>query len=188
MTQKNNYGEITPATPLHNSSIRLDKLPATGRHIVLTAGADECAAIAERLQIDSVQSFGAKVHATRMKGGILIKGALKSELSQLCVVTFVPVAEKVSEEFTRIFLSGPDAKTEVNAGAEVFVDLEGEDLPDYFEGPDVDITDLLMEVLALSLSSYPRAPDAKLPENAQAGDAGELSPFAALEQLKHRGD
>lgn len=186
--QKSDKDTISAAHPLHDASIRLDQLPANGRHIVLNAGAEECSAIAERLQVDSVSSFSAKVHAKPIKGGILIEGTLKFDLSQLCVVTFKPVPESVSEEFKRIFLSGTDAKTEVGAGAEVFIDLEGEDLPDYFEGPDVDVTDLLMEVLALSLSDYPRAPGAKLPENAQADDSEETSPFAALEQLKHRGD
>lgn len=179
---------LNPANPLRNASIRLDKLPANGRHIVLEAATDECAAIAQRLQIDSVQSFSARIHAQPIKGGIHIKGQLKASLSQLCVVTFVPVSEHIEEEFSRIYLAGTDAKTEVTSGAEVFVDLEGEDLPDYFEGPDVDVTDLLMEVLALALDAYPRAPDAELPKAVIDENESIPSPFSALEQLKQPRD
>jgi uncharacterized metal-binding protein YceD (DUF177 family) len=180
--------EVTPESPLRNASIRLDQLPANGRNLVLKAEPDECAAIAERLKLDSVQAFSARVHAAPIKGGIQIKGQLEADLSQLCVVTFVPVAEHIEEEFSRIFLAGGENTATHAAGAEVFVDLEGEDLPDYFEGPDVDLTDLLMEILALAITPYPRAPDAELPEIASDDDEGEASPFAALEQLKRGRD
>ena len=43
-------------------------------------------------------------------------------------------------------------------GAEVFVDLEGEDLPDHFDGPEADLSEWLIETLALALDPYPRKP------------------------------
>ena len=54
------------------------------------------------------------------------------------------------------------------ASAEVFVDLEGDDMPDHFEGHEADLSDLIVETLALAIDPYPRAPDASLEDRASA--------------------
>ena len=41
-----------------------------------------------------------------------------------------------------------------------------------------------MEVFALAIDLYPRAPGAALPEEGAGDDPAELSPFAALKALK----
>lgn len=162
----------------------MDKLPIDGRVMELSADADERAAIAQRLQVIDVEKFAARAQARPIKGGVQVSGNLSSHIIQSCVVTFVPVPEEVSLPFDRVFLPGSAADGDSRPGSEVFVDLEGDDLPDYFEGPDVDLTDLLMEVLALGINPYPRAEGAKVPEKLTNLDDEQPSHFAVLEQLK----
>jgi uncharacterized metal-binding protein YceD (DUF177 family) len=64
------------------------------------------------------------------------------------------------------------------------VNLEDDDLPDYFEGNEIDLADLVLEVFALAIDLYPRKPGAELPEDMAGDDPAELSPFAALKALK----
>ena len=175
---------ISPEHPLKDAKIRLDKLPADGRTVEIEADAEERAAIAARMRVDIVNSFAAHALARPIKGGMQVTGSLEAELVQSCVVTFDPVMERVMQSFERVFLSGSPEGTQPKPGAEVFVDLEGDDLPDYFDGPDIDLTELLMEVLALNINPYPRAPDAELPEDARDEGNEKQSPFAALEALK----
>jgi len=73
------------------------------------------------------------------------------------------------------------------ADAEVFVDLEGDDVPDHFEGNEADLSDLIIETLALGIDPYPRL------EGESVGIAGDPdheddSPFAGLKALKIDGD
>ena len=172
--------------PLLNASIRLDNLPVGGRNIKVSTNETQRAAISQLLKIDALDSLTAELSATPMKGGIQVVGKLHALVTQPCVATFVPVTQDVEEEFRRIFLSGEDETNSNAAGSEVFIDLEGDDLPDYFAGPNVDFSELLLEVLSLAIDPFPRAPGA---EAASTGDVvEEISPFAALKALKSTGD
>ena len=170
--------------PLLDAQVRLDSLPATGRHLKVTASEDQRAVIAERLGILSVESLNAELHARPLKGGIEVSGKLSAEVSQACVITFEPVSETISEELFRLFLHGPSDEPVPASGAEVFVDLDGADQPDRFEGPEVDLTEWLVETLSLALEPYPRKPGAAVaPEYHDEGDETD-SPFQALKALK----
>ena len=47
-------------------------------------------------------------------------------------------------------------------GSEVFIDLEDDDFPDHIDGPEVDLSALLIETLALAIDPYPRRPGESL--------------------------
>ena len=174
----------TTNEPLLDAQVRLDSLPATGRHLSVTASETQCAAIAERLGVLSVESLTAELHARPLKGGIEVSGTLTAAVTQACVITFEPVPETVSEDLFRLFLHGPSDEPTPASGAEVFVDLDGEDLPDRFEGPEVDLTEWLVETLSLAIEPYPRKPGAEIaPDYHDEGDETE-SPFQALKALK----
>ena len=170
--------------PLLDGSIRLDSLPAAGRHLKVAASADQCLALAERLDILTVENLTASLHARTIKGGIEVSGTLVADVTQACVVSFEPVPEHIEEDLFRLFLHGPSDAPALAAGAEVFVDLDGEDLPDHFEGPEVDLTEWLVETLSLALEPYPRKQgveiDTAYRDDADDGD----SPFDALKALK----
>lgn len=180
---------MTQELPLLDAAIRLDSLPQDGRTLDVIATSEQREKIAERLGILGVQNLTAHLHATPFRGGIRVKGSLSAKLTQECVVSFEPVPETVDEPLERIFLPGTEPAFNGPAGAEIFVDLEGEDLPDHFEGAEVDFSDWILETLALALDPYPRNPGAELATDGdEDDDEAAASPFAKLKSLKPSGD
>ena len=111
-----------------------------------------------------------KLHAVKFRGGIRVTGRLTATVTQPSVVTLEPVRQEIAEPIDRIFLPGGEKDFAGPANAEIFVDLEGEDVPDHFEGNEADLTDLIVETLALAVDLYPRAPGESL------DDAGLANP------------
>lgn len=164
--------------------VRVDKIPAAGRVVKIETDEEQREALTDELKVSALTAFSAVVTASRFRGGIRAQGRVKGAVVQPCVVTGEPVTQEIDELIDRVFLPGRDAASEATAGAEVFVNLEADDLPDYFEGDEIDLSDLVLEVFALAIDLYPRKPGAKLTEDMAGDDPAELSPFAALKPLK----
>lgn len=167
-----------------DARVRVDKIPATGRVVDVATDEEQREVLAARFRVDAVEAFEARVTAKRFRGGVRAEGEVWGTVIQPCVVTGEPVAQQIRESIDRVYLPGRDEALERGAGAEVFVNLEDDDFPDYFEGDEIDLADLVMEVFALAIDLYPRAPGAALPEEGAGDDPAELSPFAALKALK----
>jgi uncharacterized metal-binding protein YceD (DUF177 family) len=112
-----------------------------------------------------------------------VAGILDAVTVQPCVVTFVPVRQVMHEPIDRIFLPAAEAPKTSPAHPEVFVDLEGDDPPDYFEGYEIDLSEAIVETVALALDPYPRAEGASLEDAGLPPDEPEASPFATLKSL-----
>ncbi|RDE08974.1 YceD family protein [Pelagibacterium lacus] len=164
--------------------IQVDKIPGAGRTVKITTDAEQREMLAERFKVSAVPAFSADLVASRFRGGIQAKGRVEGMVVQPCVVTGDPVEQAISEPVDRVFLPGHDAASEATAGAEVFVNLEDDDLPDYFDGNEIDLGELAMEIFALAIDLYPRKPGAELEAGSAGDDPAELSPFAALKALK----
>lgn len=166
-----------------DASIRLDSMPTAGRDIDITAERETREAIAAQLEVTAVDRLQVKLRAARFRGGIRVTGQLKALVVQPSVVSLEPVTQEIGEPVDRIFLPGGEKAFAGKADAEVFVDLDGDDVPDHFEGNEADLSDLIVETLALSIDPYPRL------EGESIGIAGdeddeEDSPFASLKALK----
>jgi uncharacterized metal-binding protein YceD (DUF177 family) len=173
---------------LHDASIRLDSMPVTGRDIDVSPSADECAAIAVQLGVSSVDALAVHLHAIRFRGGIRVTGRLTGRVTQPSVVTLEPLSQDVAEPIDRIFLPGGEKEFAAAANAEIFVDLEGDDVPDHFEGNEADLSDLIVETLALAVDLYPREPGVSLEDTGLKPDLEVSSPFAVLKTLKPKED
>lgn len=167
-----------------DARISVDKIPAAGRVTTIKTDAEQRELLADRLMVSEVTDFSAQVTATRFRGGVQAKGTVTGTVVQPCVVTGDPVSQTINEAIDRVFLPGRDAASEATAGAEIFVNLEDDDLPDYFEGDEIDLADLVLEIFALAIDLYPRKPGVVLPDESKGDDPEELSPFAALKALK----
>lgn len=177
---------MTDGTPrLADATFRSDGMPAEGREVRATASDAERAEIAAFLDVSDVPRLAVALTALPFRDGIRVTGRLTAEVVQPCVVTFVAVHQQIDEPIDRVFLPGREAPAAPVQG-EVFIDLEGDDAPDYFEGPEVDLSDLVLETLALALDPYPRAPGASVADVLPPDDGAEESPFAALKSLKNR--
>lgn len=172
---------------ISDASIRLDHVPSTGRELKFAPGAEERAELAAFLELTAIEKLEVTLAALPFRGGIRVAGRLVATIVQPSVVSFEPVRQNIDEPIDRVFLPGREKTYAGPAGAEVFVDLEGDDIPDYFEGTEADLSDLVIETLALAIDPYPRAPGEAVGELGDPPDP-EDSPFAGLKTLKDRND
>ncbi len=173
-----------------DASIRLDSMPPAGRELKLSVAGEEREQIAALLGVTEVQNLDVSLHATKFRGGMRVTGQLVAAIVQPSVVTLDPVRQEISEPIDRVFLPGGEKPFAGTANAEIFVDLEGEDVPDHFEGTEADLSGLIIETLALAIDPYPRAEGESLDSLGLPKAEEEESPFAALKSLKkpdHKG-
>ena len=135
----------------------------------LEATSEECAALARRFGILSIESLRAELLLRPdPDGAVRVTGRLLAAVTQSCVVSFEPVAQQVVEPVTcRLLPSGQDPSEGVD---------EIDDIPT--EHDIADLGEAIAEQLSLALDPYPRAPDATLPAEAQdaAGPFQSLAP------------
>lgn len=171
-----------------DASFRLDSMPPAGRELKLSVAEEERRRIAALLGVSEVQSLDVSLHAVKFRGGMRVTGRLTAVIVQPSVVTLEPVRQEISEPVDRIFLPGGEKSYAGAAGAEIFVDLEGEDVPDHFEGPEADMSGLIIETLALAVDPYPRAEGESIESLGLAKTDEDGSPFASLKALKKSDD
>ncbi len=151
-----------------------------GDRLDLQADEAERAAIAERLQLPSLDRFEAHVALSRDGERVEAQGRIRARLEQSCVATGEPVAANIDEPFRLRFLPEP------RASADEEIELSEDDCDTVFhDGSTIDLGGALADTLALALDPYPRSPGA----DAALREAGVLteeqaSPFAVLAKLK----
>ncbi|HET8728686.1 MAG TPA: DUF177 domain-containing protein [Alphaproteobacteria bacterium] len=172
---------------LRDATLRVDSTPPEGRELVLDVPADELAELAGRVGVSAVDSLSVRLRAVRFRGGFRVTGRLDAEVTQPSIISLEPVSQHVSEPIDRVFLPGGEKPYAGAANAEVFVDVEGEDLPDHFEGGEADLTELIVETLALGIDPYPRREGERIEDlGIDSGEAADR-PFAGLADLKRQG-
>jgi hypothetical protein len=174
--------------PLFDAIVRIDRLPAGGRSVVVDADEKTRTAIAEAMKVTSVERFVASLTVVPLRGGLRAQGRLVASITQPSIVTFEPVSQDIDEPIDRIFLPVSHGHQAPAPGSEVFVDLEDDDFPDQIDGPEVDLSALMVETLALAIDPYPRRDGDDLATSGLAVSEGEGGPFAALAKLKAKGD
>jgi uncharacterized metal-binding protein YceD (DUF177 family) len=133
----------------------------------------ECAAIAERLDILSINSLSVQLELFRdLTGDVTLVGRIVADIVQACVVTLEPVAQHVEVPLYQRF----SGRTEEEEG-------EDEDPVELIADDEIEVGDVIVQNLSLALDPYPRAPEAEYEE--VDDDAGKPSgPFAALAALR----
>ena len=161
--------------------LTLDRI-RDGERIDLVADNEERRAIAERLDLESLDRLEAHASLARDGETIRVAGRVAASLEQRCVVTGEPVSAHVDEAFEIAFV--PEPRT--GAEDEVEVELRPQDCDVIFhDGAAIDLGAAIADTLALSLDPYPRCASAE----AALREAGVLSeedagPFAILARLK----
>lgn len=175
--------------PEFSRPIALDRIGLKEKAYEIEADAAECAALAKRLGVPSVDKFSATIRLRLTGGGKIVRlsGHIKAELTQICVVTLEPMKSEVDEDFSRLY--------SVEAGdemAEVVIEVD-EDTPDPVEDGQIDMGEAAAEHLALAMDPFPRSAGASFtpPPEEPPGSRRTLgeqaeekpSPFAALAGL-----
>ena len=170
-------------SPLFDAIVRIDRLPANGRTLEVQLDEPTRESLAQNMKLSAIERFQANLVIVPLRGGLRAQGQLTARIVQPSVVSFEPVAQDIDEPVDRVFLPEPSTH-KPTPGSEIFVDLEDDDFPDHIDGPEVDLSALLIETLALAIDPYPRLPGESI--EALGIDLGpkETSPFAALAKLK----
>ena len=163
-------------------ALKLDQI-GQGMRVDLSASDAECADIARRLGLVSLDRLEAHAVLERDGERIHVEGRVLASLEQSCVVTGEPVSAAVDEPFAVDFLPEPRTKQ-----PDEEVELGAEDCDIMFhDGASVDLGAAVVDLLALALDPYPRSAGAE----ASLREAGVISeeeagPFAALGALRDK--
>ena len=157
-------------------------LPEKGHPLRIDASPEEREALARENELLSLDSLVADVTVEPWRSdGVRVVGTLRARLEQECVATLEPVAGLVEERIdTTLVPEGSPLARE--AEGELILDPNGDDPPETFQPPYVEVGALVSEFLTLALDPYPRLSDAALPD--EATDAEPAGPFAALARLQ----
>lgn len=173
-----------------NHTIIIDKIADDGRSVEFVAEATERVDIAERLELDGLQQLEASLTvrrdgpADRPTTGVFIEGTLRASGTQTCVVSLEPVPFNLDVGFEGMAL--PSDSSEFERDELTLEDDEVELLGEITDGV-LDISEIVVQQLALDLDPFPRAEGAETGWQGDTADDDETqaeSPFAALAQLK----
>lgn len=171
-------------TDLLPRPVLVDSITAGGDTHVVTATVDECAQIAESLDLLDLKGLTATMTISRSnRGRLTLSGRLQAEIVQACVVTLDPVSQTIDALIKRVFV--PVAKSHDTTMSGVLdVVPEGDDPPETYDSATIDLGLIVAEELVLAIDPYPRSEGAELVagDRPEPDDASE-SPFAVLKSL-----
>lgn len=160
--------------------VALDSITKTQpRRETFSASAAQCAALAERFDLQKLSNFEVDMTLTRERGGrvVHVEGALEADVVQSCVVTLEPVPSHVKTQF-EVFFSEDDP-----GQPEDETILPGDrDWPEKLEDDAIDVAEIAAQFLSLELDPYPRLPGAGL-DNGKGTETETQNPFAVLKDL-----
>lgn len=169
-------------------AVRASDIPAAGRQFHLVADAEQCRALAGRLDIVEVRSLVAEITVRPVAGqSFSVRGTLDAAVVQTDVVTLDPVDQAVSEAID-VTLMPAEREALRHRGKVVVVDVAEEAGPDLFRNGRIDLGVIVSEHLALGLDPYPRAEGTAFQGHVEDDPRKDASPFASLEGLKRRGE
>ena len=138
--------------------VEVANLAPLGETIKVTADQHECALVAKRLNLVGLRELMARLTLEPWrKGGWRVTGFVHADVEQLCVITAQEFDSGISFDLDRHFLHEKDC---YDQPAEVIIDPLSDDEPDVIAQGRIDIGELIVEGLALTLDPYPRMPGA----------------------------
>lgn len=161
--------------------VPLAQVPGTGKRVSFSATSDERTAFASAAGLEACDDLKADLDIEPLAGGSYrVRGRVRAEITQACVVTLEPVPARLDEQVLVDFRA--DFDQAVTGRHEIDLDEEADIEP--IENGGLAVGRIVYESLASAIDPYPRKPDAALPEASGQGDAGKPNPFAVLAQLK----
>lgn len=147
------------AMPEFSRLVHVDAIAGDGTPMVLRADADECAALARRLDLLAIGDLVAEVSPLRTAAGLVrLNVDFSANVVQSCVVSLDAVAGVVAERFSVLVDGGRAGQGPDDAAGEVYVDPFGDDPVEILDDGRLDVGELVAQHLSLSLDPYPRAP------------------------------
>lgn len=133
------------------------------------------AALAEAWGIPGIASLSGEALAARRAGVIEAEGTVRAVLTRSCVATLEEMTEEVEEAFLVTYTERPREPKEGEAEADL-------DAPEPIEGGVLDLGQVMLEQVVLTMHPHPRKPDADA--IADPGAGARISPFDVLASLR----
>lgn len=175
---------MTPDTPEFSRPVEVERLPGEGRMVKISATPEERAALAERFDLQGIDSLEAEITVAPFAGGDMVRltGHLRAQVTQTCVVSLQPVHNALDERFELNYSFGPPPVLP----REMELDADAEEPPEPVVGGSIDVGEAVAEHLALALDPFPRAPGAVLdvPEGVEVDGPEKANPFGVLAELR----
>ena len=148
----------------------VENIPSAGKTVKMVAEEPYLKAMTERLGILELKSLAAELRLTLQNGGHIlnITGHLRAEVVQECVVTLQPVQSVIEDDFEAWYADHDKAipfnrakhhMKAIEEGDEVPI-LEEKDDPEALIDGQVDLGEVVIQFLSLSINPYPRAEEA----------------------------
>jgi uncharacterized metal-binding protein YceD (DUF177 family) len=125
----------------------------------INATGEECAALARRFDLVSLEHFAAEVTLSRHGGEVRLAAEIVADVVQLCCLTLEPFASNLIDRSTVLYRRKPPP-------ADLGVDEEDYEV---LVGDEIDIGEAAAQQLSLALDPFPRAPGAKIDESVICG-------------------
>ena len=156
------------------------EIPAKGQAVIREADAAERADVARALNLNVLDTLQANYVITSvMGGGWRLKGRIRAEVEQSCIVSLEPVRSLVDEPFDVVFR----AKLEEPEGGEDKSVLEGPDVEPLHRDT-IAAGRIIFEALSGALDPYPRKEGVDFDWKDTSPGAENSNPFSVLVQLK----
>lgn len=175
--------------------LKIEHIDRKGNHESISANSDECAALARRFDIASVDALSAQLVIKPMADKLTyeVTGQLRSRVTQLSIISGEPIEKELTNDIAAWFINNEKITSFSSAKKQRDdEDLEREvlneqDDPEPIQGGVIDLGEVTAQFLGLALDDYPRTKN----ETEGAGDYIEVSPedakpnpFAVLAKLK----
>ncbi len=173
--------------------VNVTRLPALGSVIKLEAEASDMTQLVAHMGLENISTFSASLKFRHWaRDGVQVEGELSAHVETQCPVSLAPVAQNINSQFHAKFVPATSklAKPRLNEDGEMLLDFESDDIPDIFEGEQLDAWEIAIEYLLLEIDHYARADDAEFvaPNDESPlqddGDDTKSSPFSVLQHLK----
>ncbi len=169
----------------------VDEVQPDERAYQLNAVGSQLSDLADRFKLIALNSFSAAITVQKeAKTDIIwIRGDIKADLVQQCVVTLGDVPEQVADSF-ELMLVSPELAEQMDED-EVYLDPKAPDY-DAFDGSLVPVGDIVVQTLSVLMDPYPKQADAELKvPNGQGIVVNEEleekpNPFAVLSKLRDK--
>lgn len=176
-------------TPEFSRIFKLDDLPPKGRTVKLDPDEGERAAVAKRLGLVALNRLEGDLKLQPEMGRqISLRGPIRAEIIQTCVVTGVPLTNEVTFDLDLVFAEDADPLAGLDMTDEDLMTDPEIDEPEPIVDGKIDAAEAAVEELALNIPPYPRAPGAVFTglDTDEDGANEPENPFAILSSLKDK--
>lgn len=171
--------------------VHLDHIGDDGKVLKIGTSPDERAIVAERLDLNGLDSFSAELNVERdgpahaSATGVIIEGNIHASGTQICVVSLEPVPFSIEAPIRGFALPSDSSELERE---DLTLEDDEIDILGEIENGQFDAAEIVIQQLSLELDPFPRAEGVEPewlgdPEDETESDTE--SPFAALAKLKN---